>query len=428
MNKRIISLAAAAIMLLSVAGCSKTEENNTSGGTSVVVTQGASVLSSGVPLDTVVAEFSGHEDMNITFGDFLKEYKYYLAGYQITDDSIEGYASMLSGQREYIVNYLINEAVMEKKFNELGLTLTDEENERIDEDTAAGIASMKENFKTRVQMTLAEDEIPTEEELVSRAEEEYTKMMNDCGLTEDDLRNWQKGIYIQQKLTEYVNKDFTYDYSEAEKEVEAIISKAKAAYEADNSDYDPDTLKSLYIPDGSRYIKHILLKFDDETTSEISALREAGKDADADALRDKKAAEMSATITEVKDKVAAGEDFSALMVEYSGDGDKTISYLIAPGTTMYMDGFAECALAIPDIGGTGEVVTDYGWHLVKYTSDAVVTDDDISKYTDALYDYLKDAYMTQNLNTAMSEWRAEYPFTIDRQTLMLAEETAEATE
>lgn len=429
MNKRIISLAAAAVLLIAAAGCSNNGDGGSaqgSGGTSAIVTAGASVLSADIALDTVVAEFEGNPDMNVTFGDFLKEYKYYLAGYQITDDSVDPYASMLTSQREYIVNYLINERIMEKKFNDLGLSFTDEEYKQIDEDTAAGIANMKETFKTRVQISLAEGEALSEDELASRAEEEYQKMLADCGLTEDDLRSWQESIYIQQKLTEYENADFSYDYSEAEKEVETIISNAKAAYEADSSDYDPDVLKSLYIPEGSRYVQHILIKFDDEATAEISALREAGSDAQADALREEKIAAMSQQISEVEEKVAAGEDFSELMTEYSDDGDTSASYLIAPGTTLYMDGFAECALAISQLGGTDTVVTDYGWHIIKYTEDAVVTDEDIKAYTDSLYNYLYDAYMTQNLNTAMGEWREQFPFTIDRELLMLAEETAEA--
>lgn len=429
MNKKIISVVAAAVMLLSFAGCAADGDDPTSeaGGSqpSAFVTQGASVLTADIALDTVVAEFQGAPDMNVTFGDFLKEYKYNLIGYQITDDSVEPYATAMEGQREYIINYLVNENIMEKKFNDLGLSLTDEELKQIDEDTQAGIANMKENFKTRVQIS-HEGEALSADELAALAEEEYQKMLTDSGLTEADFRHWQESIYIQNKLTQHVNDGFTYEYSEAEKEVEKLIENAKSAYEADNSDYDPDALKSLYIPEGSRYVKHILLKFDDETTAEISALRQAGSNDEADKLREEKIGEMNDKITEVQSKVEAGEDFAALMTEYSQDGDTTASYLIAPGTTMYMDGFAECALAISELGDTDTVVTDYGWHIIKYTEDAVVTDEDISSYTDALYDYLLDAYRTQNLNEAMASWREEYKFTIDRELLMLSEETAEA--
>ncbi len=416
MLKKILAAATAAA-IITVSGC---------GNTPKVETQGPSVLSSGTSYSKVVAEFDGHKDMNITFGDFMKEYKYYLAGYQITDDTSEQYASTLTSQREYIINYLINEQIMDKKFAELGLSFTEEQLQKIDEDFKTGVENMKENFRQRVQMSLAEGETLTDEELSKRAEEEYQKMMTDCGLTETDFKGWQEGIYVQQALTDKVNEGFSYSYEDAEKEIQKAIEDAEAAYAADNSDYDPDTLSDIYIPDGSRYVQHILLKFADETTSEISRLRADGKDDEADKLRETAAAELSDKTKEVQDKVDSGEDFSELMKQYSGDGDKSALYLVAPGTKRYMDGFAECALAIPAVGGTDVVITDYGWHIIKYTSDAVVTEQDIADYTKAMQQYLENAYRTQAFNDKMAEWRKEYVYTIDRETLMLAEETSSA--
>ncbi|MGN0687982.1 MAG: peptidylprolyl isomerase, partial [Oscillospiraceae bacterium] len=294
----------------------------------------------------------------------------------------------------------------------------------IDADTAAGIDNMIENLKNRVQASLEQGETLSDEELASRAEEEYNKILADCGLTEEDLRNWQKSIYIQQKLTDHVNEGFTYEYEKAEQEVKDIIADAQAAYKADNSDYDPDSLKSLYIPEGSRYVRHVLVKLDDETISQIRSLRSENKDEEADKLREERVAEMSDKISEIESLAASGTDFSELMNKYSDDTDTTMSYLVVPGTKKYMAEFTECALGIEKVGATGTTLTDYGWHIIEYTSDAVVTEQDRKEYTDALYRYLEDAYKTQNLNERMAEWRAEFKYTIDRETLMLAEETA----
>ncbi len=440
---------AAAVMLISCTACSGGTESSSDGssasdtgmssdtssgsGTGTgdavqsVPAPGTSVLTSDTPLDTVVVAVEGHEEMNITFGDFLKEYKYYLAGYQITDDVNSIYASTLTNQREYIANYLINEEILEVKFAELGLSLTDADIERIDSDTAAGIEGMKESLKERVKASLAEGETLTDDEIASRAEEEYTKLLADCGLAEDDLKEWQKSIVMQEKLTDHLNKDFTYEYSETEKQVATLIEDAKKAYEADNADYDPDSLRSLWIPDGSREVQHILIGFDTETAGEISTLRAGDDDAGADKLREEAVEALSDKIAEVEGKIAAGEDFASLMKEYSDDTDTSAVYIIAPGTKMYADGFAETSLAIAEIGGTDVCVTDYGYHIIKYTDDAVVTDEDIKSYTDSLHKYLEEAYLSQNFGNAMKEWRTEYTFTIDRETLMLAaEETSEA--
>lgn len=431
MNRRLSAIIAAAIMLLSLAGCtdSSSPESGTSSDTtsnvtsSPIVTAGASVLTSGTPLDTVVALIDGHEDMNITFGDFLKEYKYRLAGYQITDDTQEMYASVLQEEREYIVNYLINERIMYKKFEELGFTLSDEDNKQIDEDTAAGIAGIKESLKQRIKAT----ELLSEDELNARAEEEYEKMLAECGLTYEDIRGWQKAIVVQTKLTEYLNAEYTYDPAPTNAQVDTLIEEAKSRYAADPANFDASATASLWIPEGSRYVKHILLKFDDEVVTEITTLRDEGKNTEADALRDEKLADMSAKISEVQGKVDAGENFDQLMSIYSDDGDTTMSYIISPGTEMYMDGFAETSFSIPEIGGTAVCVTDYGWHMIKYTEDAFVDEAELQAYKDSLHQYMEEQYRSQNYGTAMKEWRTEYTFNIDRSTLMLADDsTAEA--
>ena len=431
MNKRTAAIAAALVMILSMAACSDTEESSSSevSGTSAPAgtvtpaeTAGASVLSSGTAYDTVVAYADGHEDMNVTFLDFLKEYKYRLEGYQITDDSAEPYASVLTSEREYIVNYLLNEKIMYKKFEELGLTITEEENAQIDADTESGIADIKTALKSRIE---GADQL-SEEELAQRAEEEYEKLLSNCGLTYDDIRRWQESIVVQNKLTEYINAEFVYDPTNTEQQVEAIIASAKSSYEADPSSYSMDSMQGLWIPDGSRYIQHILLKFEDDVITEISTLRDEGSDANADALRDEKIAAMSEEISEVEEKVAAGGDFAELMNQYSDDGDTTISYLIVPGTTVYMDGFAEAALSIEEIGGTAVCVTDYGWHIIRYTEPAKVSEEDLQAYKDSLHAYMEEQYRSQNYSTAMKEWRSEYTLVIDRDILLLGEETTEA--
>lgn len=430
MNKRSAAIAAAIMMTLSLAACSDKEESSAeSGSTSAPTgtmaateTAGASVLSSDIAFDTVVAYVEGHEDMEVTFLDFIKEYKYRLAGYQITDDSAEPYASVLASEREYIANYLINEKIMYKKFEELGLTITDEENAQIDTDTEAGIEQIKAQIKSRIEAA----ELLPDDELAQKVEDEYEKLLADCYLTYDDIRSWQKSIVIQTKLTEYVNADFTYDPENTEQQVEAIIESAKSSYASDPSSYDMDSMQGLWIPDGSRYVQHILLKFEDDVMTEISTLRSEGKTADADALRDEKIAEMNAEISEVEDKVAAGDDFAELMDKYSDDGDTTVSYLIVPGTTMYMDGFAETALSIAEIGGTAVCVTDYGWHIIRYTEDAKVSDEDLQAYKNSLHAYMEEQYRSQNYGNTMKEWRSEYTIVIDRDTLLLSEETTEA--
>ncbi|MBQ9946806.1 MAG: hypothetical protein IJO91_00320, partial [Oscillospiraceae bacterium] len=168
-KKKILALMAAAAMLLSFTACNN---NSTSSegteSTSQTTSDGAaaaegSVLTADIPADKVIAEIKDHPEMNVTFGEFIKEYKYYLASYGITNDTDPMYASSFQSRREYIVNYLINEEVMRKKFEELGLSLSAEDEAQIDTDTETGIESIKSTLKTQISATLAEGETLTDE-------------------------------------------------------------------------------------------------------------------------------------------------------------------------------------------------------------------------------------------------------------------------
>lgn len=424
-TKKIMAIATAAVMLTSFTACNSNSESSTAQNN--IVTNGPSVLSAGTAEDTVIVKFEGNEELNITFGDFIKEYKYYLASYGITDDTAAEYADTLTSRREYIANYLINSTIIYKKFDELGLTLTDEENAQIDADTAAGVESMKQVFKDRVSAGLAEGETLSDEELTKRAEAEYQNMLQYCGLTEEDFRNWQKEIIVQKRLVEHTNKDFSLDYSEAEKQIENYIAESKANYEKDSSTYKSQAMGDLWIPDGSKEVKHILVQFDADTIKQITGMRSNGDNDGADTLRTKKADEMSDEIKVISDKIAAGEDFDSLILEYSDDGDGITSYIVAPGTADYMPEFTECALGIAETGSVDTCVTDYGYHFVKYEAVPVVTDEDIKQQTDRVYDYLCEANKTNKFNEYMAQWRAEYTIEIDRDVLMLAEEEASAT-
>lgn len=444
MNKKsFLAVIAAATMLLSFTACNNNASSSDTGSsditssadssssatdsTSQAAPAGVSVLTAGIASDTVIAtaKTADGNELTVTFGDFLKEYKYYLAAYNITDDTHEMYASTLTSRREYIVNYLINDKVMEVEFEKLGLVLTDEDNARIDADTEAGANSIKETLKSQISDALPEGQTLTADELAAKADEAFDKLLSNCGLTFDDFRNWQKSLFIQEKISEQINKDVSVDRSEAVSQVENLIEATKTEYQNDPSTYDPDTMGTLWVPEGTRNIQHILIKFPDETITEIMTLRADGKDADADALREEKLADLNTKITEVEGKVAAGDDFSALMKEYSEDGDTSAVYVINPGTVKYMEGFAECALAIPAIGETDTVVTDYGYHIIKYISDTAVDTAIYDEYIDSIHQYLIDATKNKNVSDAMKKWRDSYTIEIDRDTLLLGEESEE---
>lgn len=437
-SRKLLTIIAAAAMLLSFAGCngggsSKPEstkasttsqsEAQSSGSTSIFYAD--SVLKSDLPLDTVVISVEGHEDMNVTFGEFLKDYKYYLAGNQITDDTAFMYIEMATAQRQYIANSMLNEKIMEKKFYEYGLSLTAEDEAQIEADTNENIQYMKEIYQS---MVMINDETISEEDAAIYGEQQYNEMLEYCGLTKEDLIKWFRSSAIQTKLVEYIKSLNPYDYAESEAQVQALEDGAKASYAEDPSTLNPDVMTNLWLPDGTRAVQHILIGFDELTQSEISTLRSEGNDADADAMVEEKLTELNGELTEVQEKLAAGKDLEALIAEYSDDANGTQLYYAAPGSSStYGTEFAKAAMDIAAVGETAVCSTDYGYHIISYVSDATVSPEARKSYVDAIHVYLESAYHAKIFDELVTEWRNEYNYTIDSDALILLtdEETTE---
>ena len=128
---RIIAAVTAAAVILSFSGCSvssssssgssqtSTAEAQTSTSESVGTEQSTaeaepvkSVLDSGVSEDLVVAKpTNGAEGMEITFGDFLREYRYFLERSGYDNDTDPANALTISSARQEIIDAIIEDFI-----------------------------------------------------------------------------------------------------------------------------------------------------------------------------------------------------------------------------------------------------------------------------------------------------------------------------
>ena len=219
--KRIISLlAAAAVITTTFAGCSNNQTSSDSSAAESTQASGLSntesaadsaapsVLTADIAADTVIASpGNGATEMDISFDAFLKEYKYFLYGTGLTDDTNEAYAETLRERREYIVKYLINEQIVNAKFDEYGLTLTDEDMEKIKADAE----SSKQQVISQLSSTIASSSPVelSEEEIKEQAQAQYRATLEAGGLTDEDIVSWQTTTEKQNRLAEIINKDVT---------------------------------------------------------------------------------------------------------------------------------------------------------------------------------------------------------------------------
>lgn len=375
-----------------------------------------SVLESETPVETVVAKpTNGAEGMEVTFGDFMREYKYYLVRSGYDNDTDAENAATIATARQQIIDAIIEDRIIRAKFAEYGMTFSDEEEEEIHADVEAGVETIKSTLKSTLASS---DDSLSDDELTAKAEEQFQQILTDCGLTMDVLYGWQEVSVMKQKLTAEIGKDATYSYEDAQTQMETVIESLKSQYENSPAEYYGQNYANIWIPEGSRAVKAILVSFDSTVYTLMQQLRSEGRDDDADEYRQEKLADIQQRYDEIMEKISSGEDFDKLMEEYDEDqGNGT--FLVTPGTEVFGTEFAECAMGIENAGDVATCVTDFGYYIVKYIDEVTVSDDVLKSSTEDLQAYLLENEKSKLYSAEFDKWKTEYAYETNAEILGL---------
>lgn len=419
---KILCLITAAAAALSMCGCSVKFGTNRKIKDSAVVAHAAG------------AAAQGKTGLDITYEEFRREYLYYLKSRGITDDSEESVAETCKLQRSTIINYLINERIILDKAKELGVdSLTDEERAAVDEEFDALVAEQVEYFGDNADYgTLAEGETVSDKDKEERGSADFDAYLNECGLTRDDLYMWQVNAALTNKVIDEAVKDISVERSEAQAQFDELVESTKALYESDPAEYESGKYSSVWLPEGARRVKHVLLKFDDSFTDELKTTRENNDDAGADRLREQKAQEMEQDAQDILNMLENGADIDELITIYSGDATGSSlepdGYLVIPNGTTYMQEFQNAAYELENVGDVTTCVTDYGVHIIKYVSDAVITDEQKTELIDYFDETLNTNAKNEYFNALLEQWNDEYGYETDYDALKIDEPTESADE
>lgn len=393
--KKLICTVSAALLAVGMCGCSIKFGTNISPENGYLVAK---------PADSALTDKLG-----VTYAEFINDYTYYLNSAGIKDDSSESVADTCKNRRSAIIGSLILEKICAYKAEEYGVSeLSDAE---IEQAKSMADTIINERIKYYAQNsdfeTIGGAPLSDEEKL-KRGGEILDRELAELGLSRDDYVEKQKRYVLSYKLLKAVGE--TIDRSEAEKEFEENAKAAKETYEKSPSEYEKSDLAQYYIPDGSRFIKHILLGFDNDIISQITTLRSSGDDAGADKLREESAEALGEKLAEVVGKLDAGEDFDKLISEYSADSAASAyypdGYVLIPNGTSFMAEFQSAAFSIEKIGEKSTCVTDYGIHILLYNGDASVTDSE----KQSIIDRTVASMATKEFTAKTTEWIKEYGF------------------
>lgn len=438
----------------------------------MVVTSGCSLVvkdaevDAQTPIITVVGQTFTKGEVNALVQNSLNYQASLYSMYGMTFDPTS--ESAISSAQESVINGLIEQAVVDAKMDELGIELTEEDLVEIQTESE----STYQGYKDTVKNAAYADTELTGDEL----EAALTKTMEEYGYpTLDEIVENNKTTKRTEKLKAEVVKDVTVTDEEVQTEYDSRVEKAKSDYESNPGSYGTSVTNGTtvyYTPAGYRYVKNILRKFSDEDNQKIndiqsqitdkqtqlsnvetslSDLGEATEDESeeiaknrqeltdtqttlnaeiADLQAQKTAAEEAAyaalqpVIEEIQAKLAAGEDFDALMEEYGEDTGmqnepaKTNGYPVCEKSTNWVESFRDAAMALAKVGDVSEPVrSSYGIHLIKYVSDAVegpVAFDDVK---DTIYESLLSTKQDDAYNAAVDEWVAAADAKVDRDAL-----------
>ena len=435
--KKAIAAIAAVIIVLTAAGCSGNTESTTAAETTATEGKESMTINSNrfphwnsIDLNKVVAsvENADSSHFDITFGDFYKEYLYYLTSYGITDDMSEKSKEECETYRDDIITYLTFERIfLYEAENTYGCgekQLTDSDRNTIKENADAVYETWCGNYYSSAAEMLGSE--ASDEAIDKKCEELLKADLAECGLTEEIFYEWEKNDYIQQLLGEKICEGVTATDEETEEMYNDYVAAAKELYENDKEEFEQNALyNSLYAPEGARKADHILVEFNGETIDAIIEAREAGNDEEAQRLIDEAEKTISDKVSEISALVKEGKSFDDLKSAYNADGEVT-PFTVIPDSTLCPAEYTKALFALEKAGDISEpVLSDYGCYFIRYCGEAVISEEEIYNTKVDMKEYLIQRNQQQALNDVYMEWLEKYPYEIDYELLKVTPDTEE---
>lgn len=351
-----------------------------------------------------VVEFDGG---SIAYSDAAAQYQAVLDSYSALGlaENIDPEALALD-----VLTGMIEEIALHQKAEELGLTaLSDDELADLTASAEASYESLISNyidFCSADGMTDAEARAATEAYLADQGQSLQSILDS---LTDD---YWRSGLY------DWICGDVAVTEAEIQAYYDMLLVTQQLQMAEDPSYFDYLYMEDepiVYYPEGMRYIKHILIGFDEDTALAWQALVGEGDmdDADPDAL-DMLYSTLDDRVTAVFECLMDGQDFDMLMREY-GDDDNMLfepysinGYALREGSLLFVSEFTEAAFALENVGDISDPVRSAGGiHFILYAGDVPAGAVPLADVQDALAIDAEEQKIDDAYNAQVSQWVSE---------------------
>lgn len=387
--KKFAKLLAVCLAVMALAGCSLVTVN---------------------PEKITVATVGGE---TITKAQFDEEFNAFLSLYGYTQDS-EEIADQLAELKESFIDQMVEDLVVDQKVRELGF------DQITDEEKAEAEKGVDDWYQSQIEALVAEYEkdesVADPEEQARQDVEEY---LSNYGTSIEDMKAQEVEAIPSNKLYEYVTKDVVVTEEEAKLTYAENVASDKESYDGDLAAFVnafDNGYVIYYVPEGTFYVKHILIGLTDEQKQELKDLR-ADDDEAVAATADAKRDEFLATIQEEADAalaaVEAGGDFDALIAEYGDDPGMTYDYyadgyLTYVGNPSFVEEFTAACDALTEDGmTTGLVASDFGYHIIRRVATKAAGEVPFEDVKADLMDGMLSSAQSDAYDAQLDQWISE---------------------
>ena len=348
------------------------------------------------------AEFEGGE---IAYADALAQYQSVQRSY--ADLGIEEDPAILAQQ---VLEGMVEDAVLQGKAGELGLLTPD----------AAALAALQADAEATHEALISYyiDFCASEGMTEGEARAATEAYLAEEGQSVQDLLDARLADWWRSALYEYICGDVAATEADIQAYYDALAQTQQLQFAEDPTYFDYLYMNDdliAYRPEGMRYIKHIIIGFDEAMALTYESLVGEGRlsDADPEAV-DALYAQLDDRVVEVLELLMQGEDFDALMRTHGDDENmryepySTDGYIVREGSALFVPEFTEAAFSLQNIGDVSDPVrTAGGVHFILYAGDVPAGPVPPEEIWDALAVEAQNRMADEAYDAQVAAWVAE---------------------
>lgn len=396
MNKKMTALLGvliAAMMLFSACAVKQSEET---------ATASASPEASASE-QVLVAEVNGEP---IYYDQYYTIYSSACAQYGISEDDATNGPYL----KNMIMESLINEKIMKQKLNENGyMNLTDEQVAEAEKTAQDYLDSNIDSYYgEQIKTELGEGY--TQEQYDAAKAPYEAQILSGMGYTKQEFIDYYKLTVAEDAAKKALVGDKAPTEDEVKAKFDENVASDQKRMEEDPTAYESDVANGVtvyYAPAGVRQVLQVLVKIDDNWSSAISTLRDAGNNDQADYLLEKALADVKGEADDVLKKIKSGSiTFADAVTTYNEDtGMPAEGYSVVSGGKTFVEPFTTAAMGLKAIGDVSELVpTDFGYHIIQYVGDVPTGAPAYDDVKQELKDTLTTTMQDEAWQTIIKEW------------------------